>query len=116
MPQRSDGLLLEDMLTACHHIRAFTEGKDQASFLADLLVQRAVEREFEILGEAAKRVSAENRARFSTIDWRSVADFRNRLIHGYDSVDPLRVWEILVEYLPVLETELRNIYHELPPS
>lgn len=109
MTQPRDPLvLLADMLAALAEIESFaTVG--EAAFLADLRTRRAVERSFEILGGAAGLLPVEVRERFPELPWRVVIDHRNRLIHGYATVDPARVWRTVVADLPPLRTQLEDI-------
>jgi len=62
-----------------------------------------------IVGEAASRVPEEFRQQHPQVPWRDVADFRNRLIHGYDMVDFDRLWTIVQKNLPPLIVELERI-------
>jgi uncharacterized protein with HEPN domain len=70
MPSRSDGYLL-DMLLAARSIQDFTSGQTQESFVAERLRIRAIEREFEILGEAARNVDDMTREQFPGLDFRA---------------------------------------------
>ena len=109
MTQARDPLvLLADMLAALGEIEAFA-AVGETGFLADLRTRRAVERSFEILGEAANLLSAEVRERFPEVPWRVVIDHRHRLIHGYATIDPARVWRTIVADLPPLRAQLEAI-------
>jgi uncharacterized protein with HEPN domain len=81
-------------------------GRDR--FMTDRLVQDAVIRNFEIIGEAANRLSPATRAR-PEVPWNKIIAFRNRLIHGYCSVDLLLVWDVVVNDLPQLKGELERL-------
>jgi uncharacterized protein with HEPN domain len=70
-------------------------------------------RSFEILGEAAKRVSLEIRDRAPEIPWRNVAGFRDVLIHQYEGVDLEIVWKRIVEDLPPLKASLQALLKKL---
>jgi uncharacterized protein with HEPN domain len=63
----------------------------------------------EIVGEAAAHVSADGRERWPTMPWRGVVGLRNRIIHGYDTVDLDILWAIVQDDLPPLIAELRRI-------
>jgi uncharacterized protein with HEPN domain len=69
-------------------------------------------RNFEIIGEAANRLSVELRSRES-VPWSRIIAFRNRLIHGYWSVDLLPVWDVITNDLPLLKNEVRRLLAEL---
>lgn len=108
MTQARDlALLIAGMLQAVSEIETFAQ-VGEAAFLTDLRTQRAVERSFEILGEAANQVPGAARERFPAVPWRVVIDHRNRLIHGYASVDAARVWQTIVRDLPGLRAELAH--------
>jgi uncharacterized protein with HEPN domain len=80
---------------------AYTDdGRD--AFMADPRTQDAVVRNFEIIGEATKRLSDKAKARQPGIPWRDVARFRDILIHDYERVDYLEVWNIVQNHLPEL--------------
>jgi len=98
---------LLDALLACRAIRAFTEGLDFAAYEDDLLVRSGVERQFEIIGEAlSKAADIDPRLTDQLPDLRRIVGLRNRLIHGYDSVDDEIVWDIVQTKLPPLEQHL----------
>lgn len=71
------------------------------------VLQLAAVRLVEVLGEAANRVSKETQEKYSSIPWKEIVSMRNRLIHGYDSVDLGILWRTLTEDLPQLVHELR---------
>jgi uncharacterized protein with HEPN domain len=77
-------------------------GNSADDMATDELLGPALIRYLEVIGEAASRVSPEGRIRFAEIPWRDVIDFRNRLIHGYDTVDFNVVRQIIDNNLPLL--------------
>jgi len=77
-------------------------------YLRDRLIQDAVIRNFEIIGEAASRLSPATAAT-AGIPWGKVIAFRNRLIHGYWSVDHVLVWDVIVNDLPSLKHEVARL-------
>ncbi|CAN5665230.1 DUF86 domain-containing protein [soil metagenome] len=81
-------------------------------FLRERLIQDAVIRNFEIIGEAAGRLSTPTRG-LSDSPWKKVVAFRNRLIHGYWSVDVMLVWDVIENELPRLKTEVARLIAEL---
>jgi uncharacterized protein with HEPN domain len=96
-----DRLYLAHIREAIDRIERYTSGGRDA-FMAAPMVQDAVVRNFEIIGEATKRLSAEVKARQPQVPWREVARFRDILIHDYERVDYLEVWNIVQNHLPEL--------------
>lgn len=88
-----DSAYLADILHAALAIRRFTQGVSKEQFLANEEKYEAVNRKFEIIGEAARRLSPEARAKFPDIPWKLVTAMRNILIHDYDDVDLNVVWQ-----------------------
>ncbi len=87
-------VLLADVEQAGEAIERFTEGMDQAAYASDSRTQAAVERKFEIIGEALNILSPPNPELAKPVPRkRKVIDFRNLLIHGYSSVNPEPVWD-----------------------
>jgi uncharacterized protein with HEPN domain len=86
--------------------------QDREAFLRDTMVQDAVIRNFEVIGEAAKRIPEQFRVVHADIPWRLMAGFRDVLIHDYEGIDLERVWRIAPEDLPAVKTAIARI---LPP-
>ena len=105
--------LLEDIRDSAAFIREATQGKTLDDYRADRLLRQAVERNFEIMGEAVNRLTgydpdiAERIAHTSQI-----VAFRNVLIHGYDLVDDTRVWDAVLEDLPPLEAQVETLLRQ----
>jgi uncharacterized protein with HEPN domain len=109
--QPRDNSYLLDILGACQLIQSFVEGMDRATFDDDPKTQSAVIRQFEILGEATKRVSEELRASQPSIPWRQMSGMRDVLIHAYDHVNLDQVWYAtqisIPELIPKIESLIR---------
>ncbi len=102
-------VLLEDIRDAAQFILDETADLSFNDYRLDRRLRQAVERNFEIMGEAMRRlrqVDPETIALFASA--RVVVDFRNVLIHGYDIVDDDRVWRTIQESLPVLVDEVER--------
>jgi uncharacterized protein with HEPN domain len=108
MPPR-DAVALEDMLAHAREAAALVQGKSRADLDRDRVLSLALVRLLEIVGEAASRVSATEQARHRSIPWAEIVGLRNRLIHGYASVDMDIVWEILRSDVPALIAALERI-------
>ena len=107
--------LLFDVLDSGRAIRHWCDGRSYNEYLSDRQFRRAVEREFEIIGEALNRLSEENAAIAAQISELSrIIAFRNRIIHGYDSVDDATVWGVVEKHLPVLVAQAGKLLGESP--
>ncbi|HRJ02747.1 MAG TPA: DUF86 domain-containing protein [Hyphomonas sp.] len=104
--------LLRDMLDSALLIRTYLESVDRNAFMADSEKQDAVLRRFEIIGEAANRVSPEAQALFPGIPFRAMRGMRNIIAHDYGEVDLDLVWRTTEADLPrlieVLERHFRG--------
>ncbi|HEX8361216.1 MAG TPA: DUF86 domain-containing protein [Longimicrobium sp.] len=97
---------LDDMVRSLEHVERFCAGIAEQDFHQDLRTLYAVQRAFEIVGEAAKHIPPDVRARHPEIDWRRVAGFRDVLSHAYFRVDPALVWDTAVNQAPPLRAQL----------
>jgi uncharacterized protein with HEPN domain len=105
--------LLLDVSEACRSIQERCASHTLEEYTADRWFRRTVEREFEIIGEALSRLDRLGPATAARItSLRRIVDFRNRIIHGYDSVDDLIVWRTIQEHVPVLKTEVEGLLGE----
>ena len=107
---------LDHMLEAIGRIERYTRGMTSDAFAADSLVQDAAIRNLEIIGEAAQRgtPSRELRGEACSVPWEDMYLMRNRISHGYFSVDPAVVWQTIVRDLPVLKEQIARIREQTP--
>jgi uncharacterized protein with HEPN domain len=108
-PNNRDASALWDMAQAIREIQSFTASFDRANYLQTLWVQRVVERNLEILGEAARRVSEDLQDVHPEIDWRNTIGLRNIIIHRYDRVDQEILWDIVTNILPSLLLQIESL-------
>jgi uncharacterized protein with HEPN domain len=109
MTQHDDGVILQDMLEHAIEAVEIIQDKNLTDLKADRILNLALARLLEIIGEAAGRVSQITRDKNHQIPWGEIVAMRNRLIHGYDNVDLDVVWDVIKNDLPPLVDELRNI-------
>jgi uncharacterized protein with HEPN domain len=103
---------LEHILAAIQRIRRYTHGMTESAFLEDEQVQDAVLRNIEIIGEAARNIERshpEFAAQHSEVPWEDVYLMRNRICHGYFSVDLELVWMTVQRYIPELEQQIQSL-------
>lgn len=101
---------LNDILSAAADIREFTQGLDLGGYRADKKCQAAVERKLEIIGEACSRLRAKDVEMFENLPYgQQVIGLRNRVIHGYDSVDDGIIWDVVSKKLDSLVARLESL-------
>lgn len=105
--------LLFDIHRAALLVREFTLNKKFEGFSRDSMMRAAVEREFEIIGEAANKLARIDSPVISKIsDYQRIISFRNVLIHNYADVDSRLVWDIVETKLPTLINEVEALLKE----
>ena len=99
-----------DVLQAAEEIQDFVRGMDFRAYRKNPVTQRAVERDFEIIGEALNRIKyTDNELLEKISEHHRIIGFRNILIHGYDIVDEAIVWQAVTKHLPLLINEVKEI-------
>ncbi len=106
MTRRDDDVLLKDIADHARLAVAAAAGRVRRDLDVDALLAAGPERFIEVIGEAASKVSAETRAKYPDVPWLEIIGMRNRLVHGYASVDHDIVWAVVTSDLPAL---LRNL-------
>jgi uncharacterized protein with HEPN domain len=112
MTRHNDEIRLRHMLDYASEAMEMVRGRSREDLDRDRMLELALVRLVEVVGEAARRVSEEGRARYPSIPWRYTGDMRNRLIHGYDTVDLDILWDVLHIDLPPLVVQLRAVLGE----
>jgi uncharacterized protein with HEPN domain len=98
---------LHDIIAAGQEIKGFVANRSFEGYKSDSMLRSAVERKFEIMGEALTRIRKIDPDLLTKIrDHRDIISFRNILIHGYDTIDDRIVWGVIEEDLDNLRTDL----------
>ncbi len=105
-------LYMDDVLESCRKIRQFTAGVSFQEFKQDVMMQDAVMRNFEIIGEAVSHLPNEIKALYHDIELAEIVGFRNVLAHGYFTIKLEIVWSAIEEGLPGLERQTKVILGE----
>lgn len=101
---------LFDIQQAAARIAEFTSGKNFDDFFSDAMLRSAVERQFEIIGEAMARLAKLDEKVVARVsEHRRIIAFRNILVHGYTEVDGRLVWDIVQTKLPTLRGEIEAL-------
>ncbi len=102
MSRHDDEVRLRHMLDAARQAVGFAKGRQRGDLERDVQLALALTRLVEIIGEAAKNVSGDERDRIPQVPWRAIAGTRDRLVHAYFDVDLDRLWQIVAVDLPPL--------------
>ena len=110
MSERIPKLILIDILDAISNILEFTEEMNFEMFENDKKTVAAVERYFEIIGEATRQLPDSFMIKHSQVEWHKMIAFRNVLIHEYFRVEKRIEWNIIKNTLPHLKREIASIH------
>ena len=103
-----DAFYLKHIREAIEKIFAYSKD-GRGLFLQDSMIQDAIVRNFEIIGEACKRLSEDIKKARPEIPWRQISAFRNILVHDYMGVDLEEVWNVIENHLPALQNAVRDL-------
>ncbi len=106
---KSDKVYLAHIKDAIRDIETFTAKRTKKEFRESKLIQSAVIRQIEIIGEATKNLSSAIRNKHKDIPWKDIAGMRDMLIHEYFGVDLEAVWRTVTEDIPALKRQLLKI-------
>ncbi|AFZ55146.1 HepT-like ribonuclease domain-containing protein [Cyanobacterium aponinum] len=107
---------LWDMWQSSQRIILFTENTSWQEYRNNILLQSAIERQLEILGEAARRISDDFQQENKQIPWSDIIGQRNIIAYQYEKVDQKRIWQVITVDIPNLVIELEKIIPPMPPE
>jgi uncharacterized protein with HEPN domain len=111
-PDHRDAAYLVDMLDAAEAIARFIGGISETAYLTDEVLQSAIERKVEIIGEAARGISRAFQNAHPQIPWQAIIVQRHVLAHEYGRIDQRRIWRVATVHVPALLEHLRPL---VPP-
>ena len=110
--KKDDGIYLSHILESLDQVLEYTKGLSREEFYGNRVVQDAVIRQLEIVGEATKNISPDFRNKYTNIPWKKMAGMRDKLIHDYFGVDIDAVWDTAKRDV----AELRRTLSEITPT
>ncbi len=102
-------LFLEDILNCGLSIQRYAAGLDFDQFVSNRMAYDAILRNVELIGEAAKNVPPDIRARYPEVEWREIAGLRDVVAHEYFGLQDETLWDIVSHEVPVLVEQVRKI-------
>ncbi|HSZ59563.1 MAG TPA: HepT-like ribonuclease domain-containing protein [Tepidisphaeraceae bacterium] len=114
--EQSDASFLWDMLTAARAVASFVTDRNFEQYERDLLLRSAVERQIEIIGEAARRITRAFRDQHPEIPWPRIMGQRHVLAHDYGEIEHDRIWRVATLHIPVLMGQLEPLVPTPPPD
>ena len=113
---KRDRASVDDMLRAARKALEYTRGATRESLPSLPMRLDAVLYEIIVMGEAARRLSADIRAAHPEVPWREIIGMRSVITHGYDQIDDHELWRVIERDLPELIVRLESILAQEPPS
>ncbi|MCX6324920.1 MAG: DUF86 domain-containing protein [Sphingobacteriales bacterium] len=100
---------LKHIADECTYLLSINKNLTKDDFIEDETLKRAVVRSLEIIGEATKKISADYKVKWNSIQWKNMAGMRDRLIHDYMGVNYSIVWDVLTNKIPDLHNQIQAV-------
>ena len=111
--KKSDEVRLRHILDAIDFINKFSAGKTKDDIYKDEMYRFSVERQLEIIGEAAKNLSPLIFQKYDDVPWPQIISFRNFIVHEYFGLDIDLVWGVIVGHIPPLKQQIEKILSDI---
>lgn len=106
---KDDNVYIQHISECIKKIEGYSKKITKNHFLEKSIIQDAIIRQIEIIGEASKLISEKTKAKNPKIPWKDIAGMRDKLIHNYLGVDLEAVWQTVKKDIPVLKKELKKL-------
>lgn len=100
---------LRHIADECDYLLSVNKDLSKEAFLNDETLKRAVVRSLEVIGEATKKIPADFKVKWNSIQWKNMAGMRDRLIHDYIGVNYSIVWDVFQNKIPELHEQIQNV-------
>lgn len=100
---------LKHIADECTYLLSINKNLKKDDFIEDETLKWAVVRSLEIIGEATKKISADYKVKWNSIQWKNMAGMRDRLIHDYMGVNYSIVWDVLTNKIPDLHNQIQAV-------
>jgi len=110
---RDVSVYVQDIIDSISKIEDYTSGFTKEQFQKNSLMQNAVIRRLEIIGEAVKQIPDSIRNKYPAVPWKNIAGMRDVLIHEYFGVNLDRTWKVVEKNLPLLKREITKLKNDL---
>src|SRR6187431_3684698 len=109
----SDEIRLKHILDAINFIETFSAGKSKDDIYNNFMYRFSIERQLEIIGEAANNLSPILLEKHPDIPWPQIISFRNFIVHEYFGLDLELVWDVIINHIPSFKIQVEKILNEL---
>ncbi len=113
MKTRNDNLYLYDIAECCRKIEAYLDDVTEKDFKNNPMLQDALVRNIEIIGEAAKNLSSELRENHPHISWRDIMRMRDKIVHHYFRLNLETIWQTATQDIPKLKPDIERILNSI---
>lgn len=106
-------VFIKHILENIEDIEKFSKGISEKEFEENSMIQKAVIKSLEIIGEATKNISGDIKRKYSEIPWKDIIGMRDKLIHHYFGIDLTTIWKVIKEDIPEFKKEISKIKKDI---